>query len=551
MIMAPLCCILRDSVLLLVGMLVLLSHSGQPISVADVPSFQYSCSVSSTTDNKPNDNGTTAPSQYLFQLGTGMYAKPQMEALANGTEWSEWSEVFNSTNAAAVMSPVWKSMDVVGVQMGLVVRRVDNGTMTVRCRFRFVSTANHTADGGKAAEVVAQVANVYSEARNAQMHQPDWKNALQGAFVGLMLGRDNRTKAPLALTWREYNKLTYWPMLDQLPPPRVPTLFPVVDIFLGDDDIGSTADAFDQLGKLGINTLLGETQALRDPRSPGSTGGGWQVPIKLTTLGNNQGERKDRWNPKPIGQNWAACTSPNSSCSYHDYSTYNATDADLVNASDLAAAARSYFPNPVGPGKVAFVAMADEPGWHAPGTPESGGIATIPVLTSPIVRHRWQSYLKAQGLTPAELGSSSWDDVLPMTRSRAGAGNTTLADDPKLLPQRKLFYWTLRFSTWDSARYMNDWTTALEVASGDPAIPTYVNWHNFDGRFYVPGEGAGYDPNSVDQGASDYDWFEWARMRGGNMLWTEVTCRPFLTAVLVTSVSSRASQGSQLGVCVG
>jgi hypothetical protein len=93
---------------------------------------------------------------------------------------------------------------------------------------------------------------------------------------------------------------------------------------------------------------------------------------------------------------------------------------------------------------------------------------------------------------------------------------------------------------------MGEWTAALQKASGDPSLQTYVNWNNFgahtsspqthfpflpkpndvlssspDGRMYVPGANAGNPTTSVDTGSMSYDWFEWARIKGGSMLWTE------------------------------
>ena len=46
---------------------------------------------------------------------------------------------------------------------------------------------------------------------------------------------------------------------------------------------------------------------------------------------------------------------------------------------------------------------------------------------------------------------------------------------------------------------MSEWTHALQVASGDPFLQTYVNWNNFDGRMYVPGANAGNPTTSVVQ----------------------------------------------------
>ena len=62
-------------------------------------------------------------------------------------------------------------------------------------------------------------------------------------------------------------------------------------------------------------------------------------------------------------------------------------------------------------------------------------------------------------------------------RGDAGAGNSSGAGDPTLLPKRRLFYWSVRFAHWDSCRYMAEWTAALQNASGDPTLQTYVRPH--------------------------------------------------------------------------
>ena len=114
--------------------------------------------------------------------------------------------------------------------------------------------------------------------------------------------------------------------------------------------------------------------------------------------------------------------------------------------------------------------MADEPGWDA--------MINIPTKTSSIVRQRWHTYLQAQGLTPNDFGATSWTAVVPDTgRGDAGAGNTSAAGNPLELPARKLFYWSIRFAHWDSCRYMGEWTAALQKASGDPDLQTYVRSH--------------------------------------------------------------------------
>jgi hypothetical protein len=46
----------------------------------------------------------------------------------------------------------------------------------------------------------------------------------------------------------------------------------------------------------------------------------------------------------PGTQHSVACYTPNSSCTLHDYCTVNATDAELVNSTDIAGEASVTFP---------------------------------------------------------------------------------------------------------------------------------------------------------------------------------------------------------------
>ena len=176
-----------------------------------------------------------------------------------------------------------------------------------------------------------------------------------------------------------------------------------------------------------------------------------------------------------------SCPFSNSCCTLRDYPGPNSTNADLINATDIAHAVAQAFPAPLAPserGLLVASALADEPWWPAP---FEGGV-TIPVKTSTVVRQRWIEYLKRQSLTASDFGVASWEQVLPMFSHP----NTS---SPLSLPSRVRFYWTVRFSHWDSCQYMATWTKALQEASGDPRLQTYVNFNNFDSRLYYPGHG--------------------------------------------------------------
>lgn len=153
--------------------------------------------------------------------------------------------------------------------------------------------------------------------------------------------------------------------------------------------------------------------------------------------------------------------------------------------------------------EMAAYAMSDEPGWYYPSIFK-------PLEANPQALERFRAYLEGQGLKPEDVGAKSWDDVRPLGRSKA-------VD----LPSRRLFYWTMRFFPWDSARHFAECTRALERAFY-PGVPVFTNWNFFAGRSYVPGPVANNaEKNNPDAAMGGHDWLEFGRMRGGTMLWTE------------------------------
>jgi hypothetical protein len=393
-----------------------------------------------------------------------------------GSAWSAWSAEYNITminSSLDARQGFYRKYSALGVELGVRSRRTGPGILNLSCVFRFTGRDQHQS----ATTIHASLQN-HNDTRG-----PHSNPAAFAGFVGLMLGR-TKANAAKVRTYRKFNRDKFFSKVADIPTPKkLAKLFPITDTFIGDDDLGSTADAFDALTRMGVNIPTGATP----PDWSGRMIGGfpaWGVP----------GEMR-----KGAGGHTVACYTPNSSCSLHDYCTTNATDSQLVNATDLKLQAEAAFPcqtnassdacltpgaMPLTPhgqhSRVVMSAMADEPGWDA--------MTSIPTKTSGVVRRRWHSYLQEQGLTPHDFGATAWGDVVPDTgRGDAGAGNTSTAGNPLKLPARKLFYWSIRFAHWDSCRYMAEWSAALQLASGDPSLQTYVNWNNFDGRMYVPG----------------------------------------------------------------
>ena len=234
-----------------------------------------------------------------------------------------------------------------------------------------------------------------------------------------MLGRANESRVisqPQVRTFADYNRDRYWSLTKSIPKAtKIAKLFPIADMFSGDSDIISSQDAFAVMhDQMGVNAPMGTTPA------------GWDgfVTGGNSPLGVGGEFRKgplSRWNTTQV----VACYTKNSSCTMHDYCTVNATNDELVNASDIARLTAAAFNKTLNKNlptatQVAMSAMADEPGWHAP--------LDIPVATSTIVKARWQTYLQTQHLTPTDFGKTNWDDVVPNSgRGDAGAGNTSSA----------------------------------------------------------------------------------------------------------------------------
>lgn len=133
----------------------------------------------------------------------------------------------------------------------------------------------------------------------------------------------------------------------------------------------------------------------------------------------------------------------------HDYTMKNATDAGLVNGTDIARAVNATFGSAgIKPGSIVASALADEPGWIL-------DQLWVPTDTSHIVHQRWIDYLKARGMQSADFGSSDWGSIEPYRTHPDGA-------TPLPLTEKRRFYWTIRFIHWDSCRYMAQWTDALQ-----------------------------------------------------------------------------------------
>lgn len=296
---------------------------------------------------------------------------------------------------------------------------------------------------------------------------------LFGPRLSLLVWREAFGGKPHAATAAQYNRW-YWAALKgvEVPPDKRPKRFPITDRFIGtDDDRTNWREGIENLTKAGFSAImLPPSKPVREiARDLGVTKTAWAVysppgyAFDAAPPGKEPPEGPDEWAKKQA-------------------KAYTDAGWDVKD--------------------VAAFAMSDEPGWYYP--------ATLKLADDPAVLARFREYLKAQGLKPADLGAESWDAVRPVGRTAA-----------KDLPSKRLFYWSMRFFPHDSARYFADCTRAMEAAFY-PGLPLTTNWNFFAGRFYVPGPVANNaDKTSPDAAMGCHDPFEFARMRGCTMLWTE------------------------------
>jgi|EP01044_Picomonas_judraskeda_P016036 hypothetical protein len=285
--------------------------------------------------------------------------------------------------------------------------------------------------------------------------------------LGIVVGQSKSTGKHFVETFREHNARRYWPAFMSLPEPKHPMRhFPIMDgISSGDGDLNAMRDGLVAAKRLGIRGVLSSSPAWLAEEVLG---------YKLINTGSEVGNFE-----------WQA------------FDTLKIDNNNFTMWAEQTAAAtlsRGYTKTEV----LGASALDDEPGF------------TIPLDFPPLdnvnftdVKTRWHSYLQSKGLTPSDLGASSWDVVLP---SSAGAA----AGSP--LAARRLYYWSLRFVSSEGSRFLSNCTDALTDALS-PATPIYVNWNNMAGHWYYPGVNG--------SGQLNHDWFSHARQRGTTMLWTE------------------------------
>lgn len=157
------------------------------------------------------------------------------------------------------------------------------------------------------------------------------------------------------------------------------------------------------------------------------------------------------------------------------------------------------------PEEVELFHMADEPGWYFPGCLEE-------LRADPRRLAVFRDYLRAKGMTPEQLGATSWEQVVPGRLS-----------GPRTLEGKRLLYWTARFYTESLSLSFRAATESLQ-RQVNPQILTTTNLNNWPGRYFIPSPGQKI-ANNADSGPDSAmgmpDWFDLGRKRAVTCIWTE------------------------------
>ena len=123
---------------------------------------------------------------------------------------------------------------------------------------------------------------------------------------------------------------------------------------------------------------------------------------------------------------------------------------------------------------------------------------------------RYKDFLSQNNVTLEQLGASSWEEALPISRLNiTGAGSVRLA-------LKRRFYWGVRFYAFSASSFYSKATAALVKAAGQNEPPSiYANWNDFHGRVYTPlsPKFTKKSSNPFVAGASGVGNFDWLEAR--------------------------------------
>ena len=261
---------------------------------------------------------------------------------------------FTTASASKLLQPgsFYHSYKTLGVQLGVRTSRRDHGILNITCAFQFLASASHSSDAGKTAVITARM-------QNSNKTITGWINygadAPASGYVGLMLGR-SASGGPSVQTYAGFNSAEDYSKMGNIPakPVKTVVLFPIIDVFSADADLTTKEDAFAALIRIGVNVPDGATPPQWSGRTTGIPWGKANGSLGMVegVLGVGGTFCKNGINATTGGYLANAaygnapevpCYEPNSSCSMHDFTATNATDAELVNSSDISRSVRATF----------------------------------------------------------------------------------------------------------------------------------------------------------------------------------------------------------------
>lgn len=118
---------------------------------------------------------------------------------------------------------------------------------------------------------------------------------------------------------------------------------------------------------------------------------------------------------------------------------------------------------------------------------------------------KFRQFLQDNGVTLADVGAGSWSTVNPL-------GQQLTSDT---LSSRILWYWTAQWLHYDMALHYAAFSSAIRAQFG-ANIPITLNLHNGAGRSTNVIACSHAGSSTPTEFASDFDWFEMARVGGPN-----------------------------------
>ena len=327
------------------------------IQLQDVPHLVAQCRVDSE-DHAAAFLPPTTPSSYYFG---GVFAPVTPTARAEAL--AAWSTplVFNATHAAAIAQsypnrelapdgdlpthaaePFYLGYAGFSLRLGVGLLGAvppPGLVLALECRLNFSSSAAHPHDAdAPPATIHARLSNNRMGSVGSEVNpyrQGRWPgNSTFLSFPGLMLSRDPKTGAPLAMTLADWNQLHFWDLADSVAEAHgaaaAPKLFPIGDGADNDDDLNCAAATTAAMNKLGLSVV---TNAFNGQNSLANSSR-WGA-SEFLTLGAPSLFRKDTSSGGGGGGSYLICNTPGSACTLHDYCSVNATDADLINDTDI------------------------------------------------------------------------------------------------------------------------------------------------------------------------------------------------------------------------